>query len=788
MKKDENTKAKKYDFKRPDKFSKDHMRTLCNIHEFFSRLATTTLSGQLKTTASLHVSVVDQLTYEEFIRSIPNPTTMGIIAMNPLRGQAVLEIDPNTTFTIIDRMLGGKGESVKKNRELTGVEIQVMKTIINKMLTKFEKAWSFVVNLDTRLTDIECNPNFVSSVAPNEMVIVITIETIINGVKGLMNLCIPYMTIEPIVRKLQAEYWLSSNDDKKSYNLNIPGKYQKYYDFVIGNMNVDDIINLNENTEIFLSKTAYGKPSYELMSSDVNSLMKYEDVKSVSSKTLLEKLSQEKLSQEKLSVIESVKFPLIIRIKDNMINMSNNKNFDDEEKNINDFIKKSGNLIIGNRIMGNTKILSDEDKLYAKIFDISKSTEKLLNTEVEIEVEVATARLSGKAYKKLTKGSLIPSNKNINDDFLIKINKVPFAYGEVVVIGENYGINVNKVIDENEIETLKEYTSPTSKPELFVRFRLGKTSLKLKDITEIKKNHIIKLDKYAGDPMTVIVNEVPTFNAEIIIFDDMVSARITRIIGLEDEETEPSYYEIDTENKQEAKIDYSDYKASFSFLEDIDIDLISKMFAEEHPQTLALIVSNIKPDISSKLVASLPTELKVDVVERIANLDKVSAEVMYSVEKVLKQKVSQIELVQTKGGIDTVVDMLNFIDRKSEKDIILSLEKTQPELAEKIKNKLFIFEDIVLLSDADIQKALRNIDYPEMAMALKGVDSEVQEKIFKNQSEKAMEKLKSKMKELGPVRLRDVEENQLKFIEVIKALEEKGEIQITRIGEDNIVN
>jgi flagellar motor switch protein FliM len=203
-------KVKIYDFKRPDKFSKDHIRTVTNMHEQFARFATTSLSAQLRTLVHLHVASVDQLTYEEFVRSIPSPTTMGIIAMDPLKGQAVLEIDPSITFTIIDRIFGGRGEVMKMNRELTDVELQVMETIMVKMLANLREAWANVIDLRPRIVTIELNPNFTSVVAPSEMVVLVTLETKVSDVEGMVNFCVPYITIEPIVTKLSAQYWYST--------------------------------------------------------------------------------------------------------------------------------------------------------------------------------------------------------------------------------------------------------------------------------------------------------------------------------------------------------------------------------------------------------------------------------------------------------------------------------------------------------------------------------------------------------------------------------------------------
>lgn len=205
------TVAKPYDFKRPDKFSKDQIRTLQMIHETFARMVTTSLSAQLRAAVSVHVSSVDQLSYEEFNRSIPSPTTLAIVNMDPLRGSAVYEIDPNVSFAIIDRLFGGKGEQLKNiTRELTDIERSVMESVIVRMLGNLRESWSTVVDLRPRLGNIETNPQFAQIVPPNDMVVLVSFETKISDAEGMMNFCIPYITIEPIVNKLSAQYWYSS--------------------------------------------------------------------------------------------------------------------------------------------------------------------------------------------------------------------------------------------------------------------------------------------------------------------------------------------------------------------------------------------------------------------------------------------------------------------------------------------------------------------------------------------------------------------------------------------------
>ncbi len=215
-------KIKIYDFKRPDKFSKDQIRTVSIMHETFARLTTTSLSAQLRSLIHVHVASVDQLTYEEFIRSIPNPTTLAVIDMDPLKGSAIMEIDPAITFSIIDRLFGGQGEGAKFSRDLTDIEQSVMEGIIVRVLGNLRESWSTVIDLRPRLGGIETNPQFAQIVPPSEMVVLVTLETKVGDVEGMMNLCIPYLTIEPIISKLSAQYWYSSvRRGTTTENLNI---------------------------------------------------------------------------------------------------------------------------------------------------------------------------------------------------------------------------------------------------------------------------------------------------------------------------------------------------------------------------------------------------------------------------------------------------------------------------------------------------------------------------------------------------------------------------------------
>jgi len=227
----------------------------------------------------------------------------------------------------------------------------------------------------------------------------------------------------------------------------------------------------------------------------------------------------------------------------------------------------------------------------------------------------------------------------------------------------------------------------------------------------------------------------------------------------------------------------------FDFIRRTDPAHLMNFIQQEHPQTIALILAYLEPNKASYILQNLNHTIQSDVARRIATMDRTSPEVLREVERVLEKKLSTLssEDYTTAGGVENIVEILNLVDRASEKQIIEALEDEDPELAEEIKKRMFVFEDIVLLSDRDIQKVMREVDSQELSKALKSVEMEVQEKIFKNMSKRAATMLKEDMEYMGPIRLKDVEEAQQKIVSIIRHLEDTGEIVIARSGEDEMV-
>ncbi|MFD0959489.1 flagellar motor switch protein FliM [Paenibacillus chungangensis] len=211
LKKEEiSRKVSVYDFKRAVRFSKDHIRSLTRIHENFARFLTTYFSAQLRTFVQINVVDVEQLPYDEFIRSIPKMTILNIFEAEPLEGRMVLEVHPNIAYAMLDRMLGGPGSAPSKINNLTEIETIVMERIFARTFDSLQEAWKTIIDISPRLEALETNPQFMQVVSPNETIALISFSTKIGDTTGMINLCIPHVVLEPIMPKLSVHHWFVS--------------------------------------------------------------------------------------------------------------------------------------------------------------------------------------------------------------------------------------------------------------------------------------------------------------------------------------------------------------------------------------------------------------------------------------------------------------------------------------------------------------------------------------------------------------------------------------------------
>lgn len=319
----------------------------------------------------------------------------------------------------------------------------------------------------------------------------------------------------------------------------------------------------------------------------------------------------------------------------------------------------------------------------------------------------------------------------------------------LMVIGPELSGNIVKFLDEEQIETL---------------------SLE-----------VARLDKINSEQRENVINEFHelAIAQEFIAEGGIEHAKAVLMSGLGE----------DRANEVLRRVEAAMQIVPFDFLKKADPAQVLSFIQDEHPQTIALILSYMPIHNSAMILSKLPSDLRADVAARIAMMDQTPPEVIKRVEQVLERKVSSLlntELTKA-GGPKALVDLLNRVDRSTERLIMDSLSEENPELAESIKNMMFVFEDIVTLDDRAVQSILKEVDMRELATALKGCPEGVVDKVFRNMSERAVGMLKEDMEFMGPVRLKVVEEAQQKVVGVIRRLEEAGELTISRGAEEEVL-
>ncbi|MFI3201690.1 MAG: flagellar motor switch protein FliM [Eubacteriales bacterium] len=257
-------KIMEYDFKRPAKFSKEHLRTLEIIFEHYSRLLSTNLPGYLRKNVQVSVMSSEAVTFSEFINALGTPTLMGIVNFAPLSGKIIMEISVTLAYAIVDRLLGGDGTPLEKNREFSEIELLILERIIVVCVQLFREPWKNVVELNPVLEVVETNAQFAQILSPNEMMAIVTLNIEVGNVSGLMNICLPHMTLENVIDKLNTKFWFTSihNGDGHSFGeyieesierVNIPLRATlgesaiTVTDFM--NLQVGDVIRLDSHVE-----------------------------------------------------------------------------------------------------------------------------------------------------------------------------------------------------------------------------------------------------------------------------------------------------------------------------------------------------------------------------------------------------------------------------------------------------------------------------------------------------------------------------------------------------------
>lgn len=230
-------------------------------------------------------------------------------------------------------------------------------------------------------------------------------------------------------------------------------------------------------------------------------------------------------------------------------------------------------------------------------------------------------------------------------------------------------------------------------------------------------------------------------------------------------------------------------KAPFSFLQKAESDNLLTFIQDEHPQTIALIVCHLAHHKASEILSGLPVQKQVEVIKRIANMEQTNPDVIREVEKALESRLSNLlgQSMERAGGVEAVAEILNLVDRLTEKSIMEGLEGEDPELVEQIRRLMFVFEDILMVDDKGIQSVLKEVDNDELALALKTASEDLKNKVFSNMSERAAQLIKEDMEFMGPVRVSDVEQAQQRIVDIVRRLEDAGEIVIAGRGDEGLI-
>lgn len=541
------------------------------IHENFENFARRTarsLSLKLRSLVHVHVASIDRGSFEEFIRSIPNPSTMAVIRMPPLGGYALFDIDPGITSSVIERLYGGRGAALNKTGELSDIELTVMEDIFSGMLGDLREAWEIITELQPYLERIETDPVFAEIVAPTEPVVFATLEMKVGEEEGLSTFCIPYRTIEAML----------ANAGKDQFDSN------------------------SRKLET-LPRSAY--PEIE------QKVRAHAQQKPEQATAILEKLLQNNMHHSRQAAI----------------------------------------------------VLAAVDKK-SSIPIIQNFPEKMLSS---LMLEIAS----------------------LDSVTLPQKQEALTTYYNMMGVGIFGGIGYVRDLLQLSFESPK---------------------------------------------------------------DDELMEQINDHLG----------------------------DNPFGFINKMEQTHVVNLIQRENSQSIACILAHLEPKAASSLLERLPIEIQSDVTRRIATMGRPDPEVLRKVALVLKNKLAAGSAADytAAGGVKCAVDILTSASRSAAKIIIESLEEGDPELAEEIKKRFFVFDDIIRLDDRAVQKVLQKADTNDLAKALKAVDSDVQNKVFSNMSERAATLLKEDMEFMGPVRLRDVEESQQNIVSIIRMLEDEGEIVV----------
>lgn len=506
--------------------------------------------------------------------------------------------------------------------------------------------------------------------------------------------------------------------------------------------------------------------------------------------------------------MEKLVFPLAVRVEDMEV-MANEIPWHAKRlPGLKDFTGRNASLMLGDHVLASGRIIEAENGspafetgdviLDGNSPDTPMLRQILLDYPLNLSVETGRKYITAHEASRIGPGTVISFDNPAAGpvDLVSDGTDTVIAGGEIVALGESFGI---RITDYTCGGTAGVMAGPVSRRagkidealNVPLKCVVGRRKVTLGDFAGIGEGSIIELDSTVFSPVEVIIGNDIKLQGEVVVINGNFGVRITgdsreRFLPAEG----PGCRENDNTGDVTVQVDEAPGTGRpFSFLETAGPQNIVDFLQGEHPQTIALVLSFLSPRPCAAVLEGLPYELRGEISMRIAGMRNVSSDVIRGIEHVLEKKMAMLAPSDSvkPGGIDSVVEMLGIAGRQMEKTVMSYISENDPDLAEEIRKRIFMFEDIAVLDDRSVQKVLREVDTQDLVLSLKGASAEVMDKIFRNMSKRASSLLREDMDYMGPVRLRDVENAQQKIVNIIRRLEGAGEILIVRHGEDKLV-
>lgn len=637
---------KLYDFKRPDKFTKEHVRCISIMHESFAKRIAFGLSLILQSDVQIRVASVDQLLFEEFMRSLKMPSHLGIVSMNPLKGKSLLEMDASISDAIINRIVRCADPCIEIKSGYTEIEEAVLKNIFDQLVIILGEVWNQIFDLRPIITQLETKDYLTEIVPSTEIVALITLEAKVGNIEGEINLCIPYITIEPILELLRPKYM----DSYTSRKIELPAHIK------------DDIINTRFkrvvqfncfSTSVTPASLLKGQYGTLPINSEVVGRYEYLPI-SNSNYTPKETKSKKEqvIKQEFREFIRNIPLPFELQFEDQIIDYNAYLSEGESSATIllSDFIQKNGTLFLGKTKIAEVILVSGNKGLSLK--NVNQEIELnalaleeiLLDTKFTVCCEMGVAYIPLEDILRMGNGSIIQFNQLVGDTLNLVIDESGYLIGkgEAIVLDGNIGIRVTEVTPvgtgmhvENQITM--------NVPAIRVRFIIGRTSLNLQELINLKEDSCIKFEEIAGGASSLVFDNGLVLEAEVVVIDENFGARVI-IKEKQHTETKKNLLiensQIESESMDNLKS--AQTKIPFEYIRQANSVNLWNCIRMEHPQTIAVILSQLNHKKVSFILKKLPVETKKEVAKRLKHIDLISPMVLREIESILEMKLEYL--------------------------------------------------------------------------------------------------------------------------------------------------